>query len=385
MKGGKVLGKGGYGCVIQPAIMCKKEDDPTNKVSKIIRMDRLSKENQKELNEEFYLSQKFKKIDIDNKYFLGGIDKCTLKSSKIPIADLKGCKFPVHKEIDIMNIVMTIGEDFNKIASKLNTVELFKTLAHLLIGAKKSLDLNIVLLDIKYENLLFVKDQKNKKLIHPVFIDFSPSLIMQSEDQFADFLKMGTSYYFVWPIEILLATYLADTKKHIKLPPIPKIMDSKKVIEKYEAIKMHNAILKKTESDFYYNLLRYENYDMKKRDYKKLVIQFYKSLEKDYKNTMSKILVYQISKAFVHLKNKNFNKIIKNMTEQDFNKRLNIDESLRVIEKEIGLITDKKMLINYKKVTKLKNIADLFSNYFIKKKQKKQKKQTIFIKVLPKL
>jgi hypothetical protein len=73
------------------------------------------------------------------------------------------------------------------------------------------------------------------------------------------------------------------------------------------------------------------------------------------------------------------------MTEQDFNKRLNIDESLRVIEKEIGLITDKKMLINYKKVTKLKNIADLFSNYFIKKKQKKQKKQTIFIKVLPKL
>jgi hypothetical protein len=377
MKGGKVLGQGGYGCVIQPAIMCKNNDDPKNKVSKIIRMDELSQEERDELDEEFHLSQKFKKIDKKHEYFLGGIDKCTFKSSKVPTKDLKNCKFPTNKEIDIMNIIMTIGEDFGKIAKKLKTPDLLKAISHLLIGARKSLiDLDIVLLDIKSDNILFVKDKKNKELIHPVFIDFSPGLIIQSKDDFYEFLaSFGIAYYFVWPLEILLSMYVKDGRKKRKLPKIPKESDSDKVKDKYDEIEMENVMLENDQEDFRENLNKYHNYDMDKQSYRKHVKSFYKDLRKDYKNTMSKVLVYQIAKSFESLNDSKLNDIVKDMIHPDYKKRLNIDDALKVIKAEIGSITNNKLLIEYKKVTKLKKLKKLFSKFFIKKKFKNKFKK----------
>ena len=372
MIGGKVLGQGGYGCVIKPAIMCKTDMDPKNKVSKIMRMDKLDEEEKEELIVEYEISKKFKKIDKNNKYFLGGIDKCTFKNSKISKKDLKGCNFPHKKEIDIMNIVMTIGEDFNKIAKKLDTEDLLKCLAHLLIGARKSIiDLNVALLDIKYENLLFVRDDKNKNLINPVFIDFSPLLVPQSKTDFLFFIKaVGMQYYPFWPLEVLLYVFSSDPRRIKKLPKLPKESDSEKIKKKYDKIEMDNIVLQNDIEDFNEPLKQINNYDVTKQNYKKFVNEYKRALKKDYKKLMGKSMVYQLGNCFPHLKNKDekFNNIIKKMTEQDYKKRLDIDGTLKEIVKEIGKINNKKLLIDYKKYSKLNRMKKLFKSFFVKQK-----------------
>jgi len=384
-KGGKVLGKGGYGCVIQPAIMCKSTKSE-NKVSKIIRMDELNVIERKELNEEMKISKKFQKIDRHNDYFLGGIENCKIKSSKINKKDLKNCNFPIKKEIEIMNIVMTKGEPFPKIAKKLNTEDLLKTMKYLLIGAKKSLiNLNITLLDIKIENLLFIKNSKYPNLINPVFIDFSPELVPQSKSNFIDFLDgMGISYYFVWPREIMLAAYKNDLRKMKKLPKEPKEGDSDKVWEKYEKIELHNIRLQNDIEDFKENIKKNNNYDMSKNNYKKDVRDYEKALNKDYKNLMGKAMVYQIGNCYKDLELKNpsadFINIMNKMIEQDYKKRLNIDEAIKEIEKKIGKKNNKDLLIDYKKYSKLNKMKKLFSKFFMKKKLKKISKKKKKIK-----
>jgi len=353
-RGGKVLGKGSYGCAIAPAKMCTEKMDSKNKVSKLINMSKLDKEEIDELQEEYKISQKFKKIDPNNKYFLGGIDKCRIQSKDIKKSDLRGCKFPTKKNIPLLNIVMKKGSDFQKIAPKLSDEDLLKSLAHLLNGAKKSVyKLNLLLLDIKHLNILYVNSETEENKIHPVFIDFGPSLIATSKTEFKKYLKTYDAYYGVWPEEVLLTMYTNLQKRPLE-SDIPeywkRIFKTKK--EMMKLLKLHR---KKDLEDFAKKLKHFNGFIIKnnEKEVEKRVKQFKNDINSKYKLMMDKIMVYEIANSFAPLLDKRpkLSKVIEAMLHYDYDTRLTIQKSLNRIKKEIGSVKEKDLLISYKKLT----------------------------------
>ena len=358
-KGGKVLGKGSFGCVVDPPVMCSKTDSK-NKVSKIIKLDGLKPMEIEDLKEEFKISKMFMKKDPNNKYFLGGIEQCKISSNKINKKDKKKCGINKKKEVPLMSIIMKKAEDFEKVAPKLNNKNLLKSIAHLLNGAKIAVyDLKILLLDIKYLNLLYAKDVKateklNKKrtsVIHPVFIDFSPDLMAKSKREFKIFLKSMGDYYAVWPLEILLTIYM-----NLKNTPIRLRNNWKEYFNsKKEAIEVTKSNMEMTLKNYEASVKAYNGFKIKgnQKIVDKIVANFKDEINHNYKEISDKIMVYQIANSFNHIaaRNKKIFKVIEPMLYPDFNKRLSIKQSLARIKKHIGSVAEKDLLITYKKKT----------------------------------
>ena len=363
-KGGKVLGRGGYGCAIAPAIMCSDKMDPTDKASKLIDMSRMDKEEKDELQEEYKISQKFKKVDPDNKYFLGGIDKCNISSKSISKSDLKKCGFSTkkeipllkRKEIPLLNIVMKKGIDFKKITPKLKDEDLLKSIAHLLNGAKKAVyDLKLLLLDVKYLNILYVNSKEENK-IHPVFIDFGPALIAQSKREFNISLRSFDSFYAVWPLEVTLTVY-----SNFKKSPLDSTRGWEKHFNSKE--KMVEVLKSNREIDlkqFGNDIKLYHGFDIKKnkKEMEMIVQQFRNDIRSKYTLMMDKIMVYEIANSFSHLaaRNKKLLKVIEPMLYPVYEQRLTIAQSLKRIEKKIGSVKEKDLLIPYKKLNVFQKI-----------------------------
>jgi len=361
-KGGKVLGRGGYGCAVAPAKMCNSKMNPENKVSKYIDMSRMDDEEKEELIEEFKISLKFKKVDPKNKYFLGGIDKCNISSKDVKKSDLKGCKFSTKKEIPLMNIIMKKGKDFEKVAPKLSEEDLIKSIAHLLNGAKKAVyELGLVLLDVKYLNILYVNSEEKDK-IHPVFIDFGPALIPQSKREFNFSLKAFDSFYPVWPLEMLLTMYMNAQKK-----PVESMINWKEHFDsKKEMMDVLKANKKMDLEEFAQDIKEYNRFDIKKRkpEMEILVRQFKSDIKSKYKMIMDKIMVYEIANSFRHLAEKKpkLEKLLINMLSVDYKIRPTIAQTLKQIEKIIGSVKEKDLLISHKKL----NIFQKFHRFMSK-------------------
>lgn len=225
LKGGRFLGKGSFGCVISPALKCKKTLSKNgNKVSKIIKLTGSNEE-----KNELYLSKILNKLDPQQKYFLSIIDYCPIKtipSTRSNIArarlsnsynnssgsasETSGKTYEVidSKKLDKeycpvdlsehpLNIIMLDGGlDLFNLAeyyrnNNFNHTKLIKTdpvyitsyslltdfktvFKHLLMGLKIMHDNNIVNRDIKEENIMAKYDsQKNKLLVR--YIDFGMS------------------------------------------------------------------------------------------------------------------------------------------------------------------------------------------------------------------
>lgn len=370
-RGGKVLGKGGYGCVIEPAKMCSAKMNTKNKVSKLINMSGMNKDEIDELNEEYKIGQKFKKVDKNNKYFLGGVDKCKIKSSEIKKSDLKKCEFTTKREVELLNIVMKKGKDFEKVVPKLSDDDILKSIAHLLKGAKKAISLNMLLLDIKSLNILFVnseeefKDKKGKKInkIHPVFIDFGPTLIAQNKKQLKSFIKdMGPQYYPSWPLEILVSLYFTEMKS-----PIRKIKNWQ---EHFDTEKHMIDVMKSNKKmdldEYAEQVKRFNGVDIKKnkKQMEKLYKEFMSDINSNFKKIMEKILVYEIAYSYGHIaaQKPKIMKVIEPMLYPDYGARSTISQALKRIKKEIGSIEDKDLLITYKKL----NIFQKFHKFMTK-------------------
>ena len=134
-KGGKVLGQGGYGCVIDPPIMCSSKLNKLNKVSKLINLTNASQEKHDEAINEYESGKIFTKVDPNNMYFLPGIDLCQITDKDKNITsgnkkDIEKCGFKDKKKTFLLNILMKKGDDFPKITKELNETNFLKSLAY---------------------------------------------------------------------------------------------------------------------------------------------------------------------------------------------------------------------------------------------------------------
>ena len=191
LKGGKYIDKGGFGCVVKPAIPCHtlknkyKDINLNNYVSKIISTPKL-----KDIYEEIDISDKLNQIDPNNNYFIPIKDYCYItelpeertdvisvkykddkhksynKTSK-PNLDKKHCDMDLDNKpinlilpfggISLAKIMKINRKDTNNIKAKIH--QLFITniklyFKHLLIGIEKMHHHKLVNRDIKQKNIM---------------------------------------------------------------------------------------------------------------------------------------------------------------------------------------------------------------------------------------
>jgi hypothetical protein len=216
-KGGKVLGQGRDGCVIDPPILCYTSLKKLNKVSKIIHVDKSKPWKTDEFIDEFKVGQIFRNYDPMNKYFLPGLEYCLITNydkhpdiqNKNFQKDLKTCGYVNNKKYreTFINIIMKKGKDFEDIAKTLNVNNFLKSMYYLInIIRKCAGDLKVCLVDLKSPNLLFTKTD-DEKYMYPVIIDFSRDFVLTNEKEFFDFIynfKHVESNYRTWGPEIYL-------------------------------------------------------------------------------------------------------------------------------------------------------------------------------------
>ena len=208
-KGGKVLGKGRDGCVIDPPILCSTKSNKSqynNQVSKLIDISGVAEYKISEFVEEFVSGDIFLKHDPNGENFLPGLEMCYKKYhqlNKDQKKDIKECKYNESPyESTYINILLKKGFSFQKTTQKLNNDDFLRSLAYLLLGAKRCIhNLNILLLDVKADNLLYSEDKGGK---FPVFIDFSNDFVITNRERLFRFLRGFQSYYDTWTLEIMI-------------------------------------------------------------------------------------------------------------------------------------------------------------------------------------
>jgi len=333
MKGGKVLGKGRDGCVTDETLLCSTnldKKDYNDKVSKVIDVSNSDARAISTYVQEYESGEIFRNYDKNSIHFLPGLEMCYKKYHELNTEqrrDMSKCNYNTeHYNSLYLNIILQKGLSFQKITSQLNYKNVLKSMGYLLTGAKKSIyDLNILLLDVKPDNLLYVK--KNDEL-YPVFIDFSDDFVITNRSKLDTFLNGFSGYYPYWTLETFYV-FLFNLKKKNQIKTIKKLksdiffydgvdLNAKKYEPTLNGIKKYsNRLLKGELSDkelkeFYEKQFVYS-----------IGVSFKRSLEKNKKDKKTQI-------------RKDIEELLWNMTDPNLFNRPNMDTVFNEIKK-IGL------------------------------------------------
>lgn len=202
IKGGKVIGVGGYGCVFSPPLPCKDGKQPTaGMVSKLMETD----EAVKEMDEIKRVTDRLGEISNAGRYF-GGFDTYICEAESITPEDVMGydcniadvsklvrdARSPLElPELSILqqkDLGVTVNDYLLKVASADDLREFFKNMVELLI--KGILPMNakgVYHLDVKSDNVL-VKDNM------PVLIDWGLSYLTDDGKPVVDARTRGNTY-----------------------------------------------------------------------------------------------------------------------------------------------------------------------------------------------
>ena len=329
IKGGRKLGKGGFGCVVKPYIKCDTNLDPRMHVSKLI----FKGINSKSFVEEIKISNLIKKIDKDNKYFITYTEMCDLEKRQTARPDIIDVKYEQNNDdlfkilnetglkkkdkdacyIDFTkkpkNIIMIDGGiDLNKlIKHESSTIikyrqnikkHLAKYLLKLLLGIKKLHNGSIVHKDIKPLNILVNYKQydtkhenKGKKLNEDTnldfrFIDFGLSKAVEQIRHLHDINDSGTKSY-VPPELVILHQFYKITKRDFNPQNKEDIEKLKNELVKLIKGSITDKFLKRgiTRSNLKMqpvdkNTYFYKNCVFTENDIKKLVNLLYKNIKR---------------------------------------------------------------------------------------------------------
>lgn len=315
----KYLGYGSHGIVIKPPLKINILNDVkihpeynSKYVSKILYN---KDECMNDIYNEYLIGQKLQKIDPNNDYFIYPIDL-------------------ERQSPSFSNIIMKKGYSLDDNFKKFTESDIYKIFFNLLNGIQKLLDNNIVNLDIKSDNILL--NRIDKDLYKCVFIDFTSELVLETKEDFLEYCNHFKNFIHpYWPYEIncILNFYYNKKNKDVENNPIYFNGKQDELFHEYQ--------LDKTIDDLYY---RAKIHKIIIEDLNNNLIKFFE-----------KIMIFQFGKMFeylIHNKLKhyntqtyyNFSKFINYLINDDYTKRYDIKKI-----KEKFNFSDKKYIINLKK------------------------------------
>ena len=188
-KGGKVLGKGASGCVIEPALLCDESKSilKSGKVSKILNVTK--KFTLKQIKDEILIGNLIYKKDPNNIFTIGYEKSCKITNKQIKdrSQDLllsnsqkhdDNPKCNVNKSINAYNVIQSKGYSPTLLKNS-SIIDLVKCYIYSLLGIEFLLKNNIYLSDILGNLLLFKRNNK----YHPVYTDFSSEYVATNKKQ----------------------------------------------------------------------------------------------------------------------------------------------------------------------------------------------------------
>ena len=230
-KGGKILGHGGYGCVIDPVIKCQRNIDNFFNKNDLTSKDKVSKVFYKNdrfaLYDDKRIAQTLFKIDPNNEHFIYGIAQCEINkhdiiSDKIK-NDLNECKTKDTPQRStkyndnwyiqhIMKRGMTDLYTFQKkyLHYDRDRDSLAKIVIKILLKTLKSVDLlaskttpSLYNLDLKSRNVLVAQSKGNQ--YETYMIDFGSEFMPKTRREFIyNIISVRGRQEYIWPPEINL-------------------------------------------------------------------------------------------------------------------------------------------------------------------------------------
>lgn len=257
--GGKVIGQGGFGCVVSPALKCSKKDKNTDKmVSKIVKSSDPSYSN------ELKITQILKKIDPSKKYYITFDKFCFINNpledrsdiinvhylndelTKWEITEGQANKDKDACDIEIaqkpLNLIMEYGgyslSNIQKVSQRLQGTKakmhqlfidnLALYMKHLILGVVKMHFNRIVNRDIKPHNIM-MNFNKETGRVQIRYIDFGLSDFLTNDfcENQDNIINKGTKTYIAPELYItyIIVNY-KDRSNNYKLQKIMKYLDA---------------------------------------------------------------------------------------------------------------------------------------------------------------
>lgn len=299
----KVIGEGGFGCVVNPNIACRMANGkvvPSSRkyITKIMEPDDFEKEFQDVQNVKSILKQ----IPNYKQYFLLDIHEC--KPEKVEQAAITtiqdGCKYfndKTQQDLEGMNTLLMpfAGSRTDKYVETLRSKEEFKTFNSKLVnllryGVMKMNDANVYHCDIKLQNVLF---NKNKLLL----IDWGFSYVHHHISSF-DIPTKFVRYPLHFNMPITVCLFGESIRKAIST----KIQSQKGKINFDEVAKYAWSLVKSSRKGHYQILV--EQYDRVKpinvlKSFDEFAMNTYKRIFMKYTNEKTSFFdLYRYFKEF---------------------------------------------------------------------------------------
>jgi serine/threonine protein kinase len=196
MRGGKLLGKGGYGCVFSPAIRCKGHTVPMpDTVSKVM--------SEEDAKEEYKIHTMIRSIDGRKRFFVTtDMEPCLIEQTAEEAIEnpIQGCVKP-DKVTKIMPQIMVLqlphgGESWDTFVPA-DTMTFFRSWIHLFEAVEQLHRYEMAHMDLKFENIV-TNDRYQNRLIDFGFA-FSPDSFQETIEYMELFTRVN---YYPWPYEV---------------------------------------------------------------------------------------------------------------------------------------------------------------------------------------
>jgi serine/threonine protein kinase len=230
--GGKVIGEGGFGCVLKPGITCNGKQMKSNQFITKIQVQNSTAER------ELKIGKIVKQIQLYKKRFAPIISTCDYNSKIMRMVSRKeDCSIvskKPNKKFILSKLPYIKGYHFKKYVSRHVDEKLLHTLIHSYVYLLFSIFLlnkqGIIHCDLKGENVMYDSSRKI-----PVIIDFGLSLIKEDimpafddpkyEDRLDEYFYIYAPDYYLWCLDIHYVSFLVQHPERDVKTEIPYMVD----------------------------------------------------------------------------------------------------------------------------------------------------------------